>query len=113
MVGVGKTADPGVTQRFYAQRYNWGCPPEERIRRCMELFKRIRGDRLLDVGCGGGAVTVALKDAMDAKEAFGVEIAPEGGAAAKQRGIRAEQLDIDQHDLPFEDDLFDAAYWGE
>jgi SAM-dependent methyltransferase len=79
----------------------------------MELFKRIRGDRLLDVGCGDGAVTVALKDAMNAKEAFGVEIAPEGVAAAKQRGIRAEQLDIDQHDLPFEDDFFDAAYCGE
>ncbi|MBI1884957.1 MAG: class I SAM-dependent methyltransferase [Chloroflexi bacterium] len=113
MVRAENSADSEVKGRYYAERYNYGCPREERILRSIRLFRSLRGERLLDVGCGDGAVTVALKEAMNARQAFGVEIAPEGAAAARARGVEALQLDIDGHDLPFEDDFFDAAYCGE
>lgn len=113
MVRVGKTTGMEVRRRYYSERYNWGCPAEERILRCIKVFETLRGERLLDVGCGDGAITLALGKAMNAKEAFGVEIAAEGAATARQRGIEAVQLDIDQHNLPFEDGFFDAAYCGE
>lgn len=113
MVRRVNTTGLEVKRRYYRERYNWGCPPEERVLRCIELFKGLRGERLLDVGCGDGAVTLALKEAMNAKEAFAVEIAAEGIAAARRRGIEAVQLDIDQEDLPFEDGSFDAVYCGE
>ena len=112
-VRAGKSADVAVRQRYYAERYNTGGLTEERIARCIGIFAKLRGERLLDIGCGDGAVTVALKDAMGAEEAFAVEIAPKGVAAARERGIQAFQLDVDQEDIPFEDDFFDAAYCGE
>jgi methionine biosynthesis protein MetW len=113
MVQVRKATDTEVRGRYYAQRYNTGGLAEPRIVRCIGLFRKLRGDRLLDVGCGDGAITLALKEAMNAQAAFGVEIAQEGVAAARQRGIESVQLDVDQDDLPFSDSFFDAAYCGE
>lgn len=97
----------------YAQRFNIGGLGEDRIAACIELFKELHGERLLDVGCGDGAVTVELMQSMGAKEAFGVDIAPEAVSAASRRGISASCLDVDSEDLPFEDSYFDVVYCGE
>jgi SAM-dependent methyltransferase len=71
---------------LYAERFNIGGVGEERIVACTELFKELHGDRLLDIGCGDGAV---------------------------RKGINASCLDIDSEDLPFEDSSFDVVYCGE
>jgi methionine biosynthesis protein MetW len=98
---------------LYAERFNIGGVGEERIVACIELFKELHGDRLLDIGCGDGAVTVQLMQSMGAREASGVEIVPKAVSAASRRGINASCLDIDSEDLPFEDSSFDVVYCGE
>jgi len=103
----------GRRERSYAQRLSIGGLGEERIVACIELFKELHGDRLLDIGCGDGTITVQLMQSMGAREAFGVDIAREAVSAASRRGINACCLDIDSGDLPFEDSCFDVVYCGE
>jgi 2-polyprenyl-3-methyl-5-hydroxy-6-metoxy-1,4-benzoquinol methylase len=75
--------------------------------------RRAENRRLLDVGCGDGSFTAALKEAGCFVEASGVEIAAEAVAAAQQKGIKASQLDIEKFPLPFDDGCFDVVYCGE
>lgn len=100
-------------ERLYAQRVNVGGAEEERIRACLKLFRGMRGEQFLDIGCADGAITVLLAESVGAKEAFGVDIATEAVAAARERGVKAFCVDVDSQDLPFEDDQLDVVYCGE
>ena len=102
-----------VRERLYAQRASVGGIGEERVRACLRLFRTLRGERLLDIGCADGAITVLLAKSMGAREAFGVDITAEAVAAARERGVEAFCVDVDSDDLPFENDRFDVVYCGE
>jgi methionine biosynthesis protein MetW len=99
--------------QFYAKGYYAGLAPEPRFKEILQICNRLKGERLLDIGCGDGAFTVLLKEALNAKEAVGVEVAPEAIDTANARGINAIQLDIDEAPLPFGDAYFDVIYCGE
>ncbi len=86
MIEKAGNLQENTQQQFYAHRYNVGGLEEERILKSIQIFEKLRGDRFLDVGCADGAITIRLMQAMKAKEACGVDIAPEAVAAAKQRG---------------------------
>jgi methionine biosynthesis protein MetW len=98
---------------FYSDGYYKGLAKEARFSEVASIFKNVRGDRLLDVGCGDGDITLMLKNAMHAREAYGVEISLEAVNDACGKGILARQLDIDSENLPFEANYFDGAYLGE
>jgi methionine biosynthesis protein MetW len=66
-----------------------------------------RGERLLDVGCGRGAVAAALSTRFD--EVHGVDGDEESLAVADRRGIRTALVDLDAQPLPYSDGTFDAA----
>jgi len=102
-----------VKEEFYSKGYYKGLAPEPRFREVAKIFGKLKGERLLDIGCGDGAVTLLLKENMDAEEVFGVEIAHEAVIAAREKGIKAYQMDIDKDDLPFDDWYFDVVYCGE
>ena len=102
-----------IKEKFYASGYYAGLAPEPRFAEIIKIFRQLKGERLLDIGCGDGAFTVLLKEALGAKEAVGIEIAKEAIASARQRGIKAIQLDIEENRLPFEDAYFDVVYCGE
>ncbi|MEM1049162.1 MAG: class I SAM-dependent methyltransferase [Pseudomonadota bacterium] len=63
------------------------------------------GERILDLGCGDGALTAQL--AESGATLVGVDGAPDFVRAARERGIDARLHD--GHDLPFEDE-FDAVF---
>ena len=44
------------------------------------------GNRVLDLGCGSGAMSQGIRDQGKAEEIWGVEINPDAAAAAKQSG---------------------------
>jgi methionine biosynthesis protein MetW len=100
-------------ERFYSKGYYKGLAPEPRFEEVAKIFAELRGKRLLDVGCGDGDITLLLRKKIGAKEAYGVELAQEAVMAAKEKGILAYQLDIDESEFPFDNEFFDVIYCGE
>lgn len=83
----------------------------DRLKKAFRILSEYKNKRFLDIGCGKGDFTEELKKISP--DVFAVEISHEGVAAAKKKGINAEQLDIDEQDLPFQEDYFDAVFCGE
>lgn len=102
-------------KQFYSSGYYKELAPEPRFGEIIEIAHKLEGKphRLLDVGCGDGTFTVLLKEATNAKEAFGIDIAEEAVNVAQERGIKAFQVDIDESPFPFSDAHFDMVYCGE
>lgn len=98
---------------FYLKGYYAGLAPEPRFQEVLAILGKLKGERLLDIGCGDGAFTVLLKEALGAKEAAGIEIAPDAVVAIEKKGIKAYQLDVDEEPFPFDDAYFDIVYCGE
>src|ERR1043166_1759293 len=71
----------------------------------LELLNPQPGERILDIGCGDGALSAVLRKAR--ATVVGIDGSPDMVAAAKQGGIDARVADA--VDLPF-DAEFDAAF---
>ncbi|MDR7494213.1 MAG: class I SAM-dependent methyltransferase [Armatimonadota bacterium] len=102
-----------ATDSFYERRFNTGGLDEERVRRCLRIFQRFPCKTVLDVGCADGEITAAIQTVTRAREAYGVEIAAPAVAMARERGIKAVQIDVNHADLPFDREFFDGVYCGE
>ncbi|MEW6061279.1 MAG: methionine biosynthesis protein MetW [Bacteroidota bacterium] len=63
--------------------------------------------RVLDLGCGNGALLARLKKEKQVSEA-GLEISESGVQVCKERGLNVQYGRIDER-LPFDDDSFDFA----
>ena len=81
----------------------------DRYRKVLEIFSHYKFERILDVGCGDGNFTALVGKACGAKEVYGVDISEKGVEIAKKNGIKAFRVDVDEEDLPFEDNYFDAV----
>jgi SAM-dependent methyltransferase len=73
------------------------------------------GMRLLDVGCGPGAITLGLAAAVAPGEVVGIDLraaaVEQARATAGQRGIANVRFEVGSaYDLPFPDASFDAAF---
>ena len=94
-------------------RYNWN--PDEYGEHArfvsdlgvpvMELLAPVAGERILDLGCGDGALTLRLVES--GAEVVGVDASPAMVAAARNLGLDARVTDA--MDLPFCDE-FDAVF---
>ncbi|HEV2245903.1 MAG TPA: class I SAM-dependent methyltransferase [Terriglobia bacterium] len=98
-------ADP-VAQEWLADRYAEHAPfvPVLGLP-VLELLNPQLGERILDIGCGDGALSEVLRNA--GATVVGIDGSPDMVAAAKQRGIDARLADA--FNLPF-DAEFDAAF---
>lgn len=69
--------------------------------------------RVLDVGCGAGALGAALR-AERGVEVTGLELSPAAAARAAERLDRAIEADLERlEELPFEPGHFDAMVFGD
>jgi methionine biosynthesis protein MetW len=69
--------------------------------------------RILDVGCGAGALGAALREERGV-EVMGLEISPDAAARARERLDAVVEADLDAlDDLPFERGSFDAMVFGD
>jgi methionine biosynthesis protein MetW len=92
-----------------------GSQIDGRVRRALGLFRRHAPSvhRLLDVGCGVGAVGRYLQDGLAAPELYGVEISEKRVQAARRKGVQAYQADLNVEPFPFDDATFEAIFCGE
>lgn len=97
---------------FYSQHWSVGLPDERLVRELLRVARKIRAEVLLDVGCGDGSLTVLVQRTVGASTVWGVDISEEAIAKAAERGIRGCVLDIDERELPFPNEFFDAVLAG-
>jgi SAM-dependent methyltransferase len=64
------------------------------------------GERILDLGCGDGQLTQRI--AANGASVVGVDASPEMAAAARARGIQADEGSAES--LPYPDSAFDAVF---
>jgi GT2 family glycosyltransferase/SAM-dependent methyltransferase len=70
--------------------------------------------RVLDVGCGAGAVGAALKAERDGIEVVGIELFPDAAAAARERLDAVIEADLDTlTQLPYPAGAFDAIVFAD
>jgi len=67
------------------------------------------GERVLDVGCGPGALTAVLARRLGTEYVVGVDPSESFVAAARKRLPGVDVLTAGAEDLPFDGDAFDAA----
>ncbi len=75
------------------------------------------GQRILDVGCGGGFLSAQLAEAVAWGELVGIDIEPSqvdlARETAAQRSVANAQFQVgDARDLPFGNGSFDAVHFG-
>ena len=83
-------------------------------RRAMAALAPRSGDRVLDIGCGGGTTALELAQAVAPNgTVVGIDLSPEVLAFAQDAAQECEQVRFVQGDaqvFPFEPTSFDAAY---
>lgn len=67
--------------------------------------------RFADIGCGTGAGARYIGDVLSARAILGVDVSHVD--EARERGVEAYQVDLDQESLPFDDGSLDAIHCGE
>lgn len=79
-------------------------------RKDMELIAGLvpPGSRVLDLGCGDGALLAYLRDHRQCS-GYGVEIADENVLACTRRGVNVIQLNLEEGLAMFEDQSFDVV----
>ena len=88
---------------------SWGSTPSRWRRGSLTWPGSVAGQRVLDVGCGPGALTAELVSRVGAASVSAVEPSASFAAAARERlpGVEVRQAAAEQ--LPFADGTFDAA----
>ena len=95
-----------------AARYDrrWSFYIESTVRETIHRLELGSQDRLLDVGCGTGALLHAISLAWPKAHLAGVDVSSDMLAVARQRlGGAIELKQGLAHDLPFEDERFDVV----
>jgi methionine biosynthesis protein MetW len=70
--------------------------------------------RVLDVGCGAGALGAALREERGGTEVFGLELFADAAARARERLDGVVEANLDElDDLPYERGSFDAMVFGD
>jgi SAM-dependent methyltransferase len=70
-------------------------------------------ERVLDVGCGSGTVTLFLKKTYRAKEVFGVELDERGARVARRFFDGVIEGDVEKIKLPFPEEHFDCIVYAD
>lgn len=117
MMSKGKKYIPALSFRWLTPLYdpllNWGMREETFKRRLIEYAHIQPGQRVLDLGCGTGTLTVMLKQSAPNAHITGVDGDPEVLSIAKSKSERThKEITWDfglAYDLPYPDDYFDVV----
>jgi 2-polyprenyl-3-methyl-5-hydroxy-6-metoxy-1,4-benzoquinol methylase len=85
----------------------------ERVIKVLRVFAELKPNRILDVGCSDGTISIALKKVSGAELVCGVDISKKAVELARSKGVKAQVVNVDEEKLPFESEYFDAVHAGE
>jgi 2-polyprenyl-3-methyl-5-hydroxy-6-metoxy-1,4-benzoquinol methylase len=68
-----------------------------------------RIDKMLDIGCGYGALTQYIGEMLKASEVHGIDFNSERISIAEKRGIKTHNMDLNYQPFPFQDSSFDLV----
>lgn len=110
----GRTLDHAAEVYDFGQQFVTLGQETRLNRHVIEALAPTPGDRILDVGCGTGALTALIGEKLDANsggQAVGIDAAPRMiEVAQRKRGGPAVRFQTAiAEDLPFESDSFDRA----
>jgi len=102
-----------IKKEFYLKKFAQKLHiKSERLKKIMAIFEGFdHFSRLLDIGCGDGSFSLLLQKFSD--EVYGVDLVEEAVQRARSQGVQTFKIDIDEKDLPFENNFFDAVLCGE
>ncbi len=82
-----------------------------RVKVALELVTSIVGkvERLLDLGCGDGEISLLLGERLQAREIYGIDVREGAVSRANHRGIKAYRLDLNIESPSFPDEFFDVV----
>lgn len=85
--------------------------PEPRVNKAIQLASNLvsKVERMIDLGCGNGGISLLFKENLGAKDVYGVDIDEGAIFVARQRGVKAYLLNLSEDKLPFPDEHFDLA----
>jgi SAM-dependent methyltransferase len=75
----------------------------------LRMLDRLRGGRLLDVGCWNGDFLSRVREAGLFPELHGVDLISASVERAAAKGFHAQVVDLNSDPLPFEDGYFNAV----
>lgn len=75
----------------------------------LEVCDPVPGGSLLDVGCGDGRITSVVAERVGATDVHGIEISPEAGRQAAERGVQVHPGDLCAP-WPYADATFDVVH---
>jgi len=83
-----------------------------RVVKALQMVSMFAGrvERMVDLGCSNGEITLMLKEELGASEVYGVDINERMVQLAGQRGIKAYCLDLNADSLSFPDNFADIAF---
>ena len=95
-----------MTAQTTAQQYELTMSAGQRVDHEVIAGLVERGARVLDIGCGDGALLAMLEQSRDI-DGRGIELSPQGVAQAVGRGLAVIQGDADRDLVNYADDSFD------
>jgi 2-polyprenyl-3-methyl-5-hydroxy-6-metoxy-1,4-benzoquinol methylase len=111
------SSTPPVDERFIRAHAHFGHPnyPAEPIFARQINYQARRGQRVLEIGCGMGAVAATM--AQQGLDVTAIDITPTAVRMTRQRftlmGLDGNILQADAERLPFRDASFDLVWaWG-
>jgi SAM-dependent methyltransferase len=100
---------------FRPRREIWAEKLTLRQREVARLFKKRLGSTryLLDIGGGDGVAAKYHQGILAAEQAYVVDNNPVFLEQAEKLGVKTVLLDVEERELPFEDEYFGAVFCGE
>ncbi len=98
-------------RNFYSQKFAQNLGHCQRLEKVKKNFENYHFKRILDVGCGDGSFSKKLGNSS--VTIYGIEIAKKAVEKARQKGIKAFRINVDNQSLPFKTAFFEAVYCGE
>ncbi|WP_456369903.1 methyltransferase domain-containing protein [Geoglobus sp.] len=98
--------------RYFSKVYDFVNPffySHEMRRTVVDMAKVVKGDLVLEVGCGTGFTTEEIARRVGEENVVAVDLTPEQMEKAVRRFGGAEFLRGDAENLPFRDSVFDAS----